>query len=364
MRLCYIANARMPTEKAHGAQIVKTCEALARHGAAVELVVPRRHNPLAEDPFVYYGAEPLFTITRLAVIDSVALGRVGFWFESLNFALAALVYALRYPAEVYYSRDEMPLWLLSFFRKNVVWESHVGRYNVFVRRLMKAPRRAVVISQGLKDFYAERGASAQMLVAHDGVDLVAFERPESREAARKRLGLPLDKKLALYIGRLDGWKGVGTLFRAAALLPEDIEVVVIGGEEHQVKEYKKKYPTIHFLGARPYRELANNQAVADVLVLPNTGKDEVSSRFTSPLKLFSYMAAGKPIVASDLPSLHEVVDEESAFFFIPDDPSSLAEAVKRALREPGQKGERARHLVEHYSWDTRAEAILSYIGRV
>ena len=364
MNLCYIANARLPTEKAHGAQIVKTCEALVREGAAVELVVPKPRNPLREDPFSYYGSKQVFRITYLPVIDSVALGRFGFWLESLSFALAVIAHMLLSRADVYYSRDELPLWLVSFFKRNIVWESHTGRYNLFARRLLKAPRKAVVISQGLKNYYKERGATARMLVAHDGVDLSAFEHPQPQEAARARLGLPLDKKIALYAGRLDGWKGVETLCEAAGLLPENVRVAVIGGEDAQVAMFKKKYPNLLFLGARPYRELADNQAAADVLVLPNTGKDEISARFTSPLKLFSYLTAGKPIVASDLPSLREVIDEESAFFFIPDSPPSLAAAIKKAVNEPGDKPARARSLAARYSWDARARSIVEYIGTI
>jgi glycosyltransferase involved in cell wall biosynthesis len=365
MRFIYVANIRLPTEKAHGVQIMKTCEALARQGARVTLVVPARRTPLSKDPFTYYGVEPLFTIVRLPVIDLIALGRMGFWLESLSFSIFALGYVLTRPADIFYSRDELPLFLISFFRNNTVWESHGGRLNFLIRRLLRICSGIVVITKGLEEFYALR-TKLGILIAPDGIDANSFENPESKEAARARLGLPFDKKIALYVGRLDGWKGTDTLFEAARLLPSDIQIVAIGGEERQVEALKDRYPGVLFLGFRPYRELANNQAAADMLVLPNTGKDETSVRFTSPLKLFSYMAAGKPILASDLPSLREILSEKNAEFFVPDDPRSLAQAMENLF----DNEERMRRIalqakaeISHYTWDARATRILSFLRR-
>ena len=86
MRLVYIANIRLPTEKAHGVQIMKTCEAFAALGHTVELVVPNRKTPIAEELFGYYGIQNRFQVTKLAVWDTVGFGRVGFFLESVLFA--------------------------------------------------------------------------------------------------------------------------------------------------------------------------------------------------------------------------------------------------------------------------------------
>ena len=139
-----------------------------------------------------------------------------------------------------------------------------------------------------------------------------------------------------------------------------LKFVIIGGEHEQVTSLQSKYPRVRFLGFRPYRELADNQAAADVLILPNTGKDEISALFTSPLKLFTYMASGRPIVASDLPSIREVLDESCAYFVPPDDAQALARAIAAALKDSAaqQKAARARELVVSYTWAARAKKIL------
>jgi glycosyltransferase involved in cell wall biosynthesis len=361
MKILYVTNLRLPTEKAHGAQIMKMCEAFAQSGAEVELAIPDRRSSIVEDPFEYYGIRTKFTITRLPIIDTIGWGPLGFLFESFIFGLRARKYLRKRGPDVLYGRDELVLCLMPR-HSLIVWETHTGAWNFCARRISVTARLLVAISQGLKDFYVAHGVSAEkIIVEHDGTDLKTFADLESKEAARRRLSLPKEKKIVMYAGRLDGWKGSETLFSAAAMLPQDVVVAVIGGEQEQVEVLRKCYPNVAFLGYRPYRELADNLVAADLLVLPNTGRDEISVHFTSPLKLFSYMASGVPVVVSDLPSIREVVDEKSAFFFSPDDSVSLATTIKKALSDESaaDKARAALQKVEAYTWTRRAENILA-----
>ena len=103
---------------------------------------------------------------------------------------------------------------------------------------------------------------------------------------------------------------------------------------------------------------------ADVLVLPNSGKEKISRIYTSPLKMFEYMAAGVPIVASDLPSIREVLSEKTAFLFEADDARDLAEKIEMVLENKEGAGERARKAlkeVKKYNWEERAGKILDFV---
>ena len=102
---------------------------------------------------------------------------------------------------------------------------------------------------------------------------------------------------------------------------------------------------------------------ADVLVLPNSNREKLSRAYTSPMKLFEYMASGRPIVASDVPSLREILDETNCYFFTPDDPESLAQVVITTINNPEaqKKADKARKDVEKYSWDKRAVAIMEFM---
>ncbi len=365
-KICYVANVRLPTEKAHGAQIMKMCEAFARAGEVVELVVPDRHTHIGTDPFAYYGVEENFIITRLWVIDSVKWGRAGFLLETVTFAISAFFHIRGKYTDVIFGRDESILFPLSFLPvRRLVWETHTGAWNYFARKMSERATFVVAISQGLKDFYLKHGvAKEKILVAHDGVDLADFAAPLSTHEAREYLGIPKERRIAMYVGRLDGWKGVDTLFASSRFLPEGTTVVVIGGEDHELDALKAEHPKVLFLGYRPYRELARHLRAADVLILPNNGKNEISVSYTSPLKLFAYMAAGLPIVASDLPSLREILDEETATLVEADDPLALARGIEAILAAPERAqlhGANAKKKVEGYSWQKRAESILGAI---
>ena len=121
-----------------------------------------------------------------------------------------------------------------------------------------------------------------------------------------------------------------------------------------------------FTGFLPPHELSEQRERADVFVIPLLDST-TARRFTSPLKLFEAMAAGRPIVASDLPSIREVlVHEENALLVPPGDARALASAIDRLLVDDSlsvRLAERAGKDVRAYSWDRRAENILTFLER-
>ena len=94
MHITYIANSRIPTERANGIQIIHTCEALASAGMTVELVVPWRLNPLKEDPYKYYGVQKNFSIRKLPSLDLVWFGKVGFFIQEWTFLVSVFFFLL------------------------------------------------------------------------------------------------------------------------------------------------------------------------------------------------------------------------------------------------------------------------------
>lgn len=362
MSIAYIANIRFPTEKAHGAAIAKACEALVKAGEDVTLVVPARKTHISVPALQYYGIKLSFTIRQLFCFDTVSFGKLGFWLQSVTFAGSVLAHLRSVPHEIVYGRDELVLAVLALGGvQNIYWESHDGTWNIASRYVAKKARGIVVVSNGLRQFYIDRGVPAEKICATpNGIDLAAFAHPESKEASRSRLGLPQDKTIALYIGRLDGWKGTDTLLQASHLLPGNVLVALIGGEPQQVEQLKEKYPNVYFLGYRPYSELANNQAAGDVLVVPNTAKNDISVRFTSPLKLVAHMASHRPIVASDLPSIRELVDETSAVLVEADNPRALVDGICKAAAQP-YMAEVAFARVAELDWSARARRIVDFI---
>lgn len=362
MKFLYLANVRLPTEKAHGAQIMKTCEALAKEDMLAALVVSNRKSRLTEDTFAYYGVDTHFLIEHAAVLDTVHWGFLGFLLETFSFVISALSFIRKYPDAVLYGRDEIVLFLISLISKRrVVWESHTGSWNIAARRLAKKEHALVVISQGLKEWYVRKGVPAEhIVVAPDAVDLADFAHTETPEQARSRLSLG-NQFIAMYVGRLDGWKGTESVCEASEFVGKDIQIVLIGGEAAQVAFLKEKYPKARFLGSRPYAELPDNLAAADALILPTSAKSLIGERFTSPMKLFAYLAAGKPIIATDIPAHKEILTDADAIFIQPDDPAALADALFR-LREMSpeglrRRGEASRVRAGEHTWEARASLL-------
>lgn len=365
MKLVYLSTARIPDDWAHVIQIMKMCEAFVGAGCEVRLLVPRRAKTSADDPFLFAGVKNNFRITRLPCIDLFpgTQSRVWYAVRNYSFFFLARIYLLFSTFDVVYTR-ELLAWTPV---RKTVFEFHTVTPSL-IRRLssLEMSRGIVAITDGIRVALGKYSlAAARILVAPDGVDLDDFSKPESKESSRERLGLAPDSLVAMYIGRIDTWKGTDALFAAAAQLTPAIQTVVIGEGEDALSVLQQNYPAVTFLGPRPYRELANNQSSADVLVLPNSGKSDISAKYTSPLKLFAYMTSGRPIVASDLPSLREVLSEKNAFFVEPDNAEALAEGVRYALSHPEEakaRASRAREDVKGYTWESRAKRIVTFIN--
>jgi glycosyltransferase involved in cell wall biosynthesis len=269
---------------------------------------------------------------------------------------------------VIYSRDETLLYLLSFLGRPFVYEIHAPKWNFLTRRVVQSAALLFSISQGLKDFYIQKGVAPERLhVAPDAVDLEQFSLSEGREACRKRLGLPLDKKIVLYAGHLYERKGAFTVGEAAPLLDDDTLVLFVGGTEDEIPDFTQRCGAdthVRILGPKPHAEIPYYLRAADVLVLPNTAKDADARLYTSPMKLFEYMASGTPVIASDVPSLREILDEQTAYFFAPDNARALAESITHVLssaEEADRKAQAAQKCAEGYTWENRAKNILSAI---
>ncbi len=379
MTIFYIANARMPTEKAHGLQIMKMCESFASTGLKVRLIIPWRFSKIKKDPFDYYGVKKNFRIKKLPSLDLIPLGlpKIGFWFQSLSFAKLVFFYLLFTKAEIIYTRDILPLFFLSLFKKNLVYEAHTfpKRFSLH-RGFFQRVRAIIVINQQLKKLLVEKGISAdKILVAPGGVDLEEFNLKESQEECRQKLNLPLDKKIIGYVGQLKTMgmgKGIGSLIKALMILKKDnfsINLCLVGGQESDIVDYKKMASKINltkdilFIGQVKHCLIPYYLKSFDVLVMPFSGTQHFAY-YMSPLKMFEYMAAKKPMVASDLPSIREILNEDKAILTGPDNPNDLARGIDRALKKPdfsAKIAKRAYRDVQEYTWQKRVKRIIEFI---
>lgn len=381
MKITYLSGIRIPSERAHAVHCIKMAEALAKRGHQVELVVAGRYNPEFKnvDVFEFYNLERQFKIKKLLVIDILHWfdkGPFATWLTNLTFAISSFVYVLFNSADLIYSRDRLPLLFISLYKKNFVYEIHEYRSknkNLY-KRLSKRGKGLVVITQSIKELLIKDGIkSNKILVASDAVDLKKFQIETKKNEVRKKLGLPVDKKIILYNGSLYKWKGVCTLVQITRY-PLPISrylIILVGGAEYDINRLKKfikennlSESKVLILGHKQYKDMPNYLAAADVLVLPNAGKKILSAKYTSPLKMFEYMASQKPIVASDLPSIREVLNENNAVLVEPDNPQALAQGIQKVLQdlELADKISKQAYIdVQNYTWEKRVKKILEFI---
>ncbi len=369
MKIIYLANARIPTEKAHGISIMKMCEAFSLQGAEVELVVPRRMNKIKEDPFDYYGVRRNFKIKKLLCLDLMPLekifGTFAFRIQSLTFYFFAFFRVLFLKADIIYTRDNFILFY-PFLKRKIFFEAH-RLLPVFLYSRLARTAGVIAISHNLKNFFCKKGIREdKILVFPSAVDLERFDLKETQKECREKLNLPLDKNIVLHTGHLFKENGPKILAEASQYVSDKVKIYFVGGTKADLDSFKSfagKFD-VEIMGHRLSAEIPYWLRAADVLVLPYISGDEYGRLYMSSMKLFEYMASKRPIVASELPSLREILNESNAFFVMPDSPQDLAKGINKVLDNPelaGRISEQAYKDVQKYTWGNRARNILHFM---
>jgi glycosyltransferase involved in cell wall biosynthesis len=380
----------MPTEKAHGWQIAKMCEAFATCGANVELWTPRRRpeedRAARLDLFDYFGVTRTFGHRTLPNFDVVAMepripsAIVEPLIQAHSFAwggLAAMLTSRERP-DLLYTRDMGTAAWASLVGIPSVYETHAlpGRTGSRLLRRMSAhrePRLLVTLTPYIGEVHRSLGFSQRrLLVEGDAVDPAQYQDLPTQEEARSILGLPATRRLVGYVGRFDVYneeKGIPELIEAFAGLDDaNAMIVCIGGPMDRVPRYAEQAAErgvsrerLLFLDKVPSQEVPLWLRALDVGIIPSPDRPHFA-RASSPLKLFEYAAAGLPIIATDLPSMRLVLrNEDSALLVPPGDAAALGSAMARVLSDPDlarRLASAARAEVASRTWTARAERIL------
>lgn len=382
MRILYLADIRFPLERANGLQTFETCRALASRGHAVTLLVRPDTTRPARDPWLFYGAprETGLAIARLPPLP-------GFVRRGAYLA-AALGRAISVSPDIVLTRDlllaDMLLRLPKSLRPPVVYESHGYAPAVAVERPMALTGATAASWRKLLRLTARESHVWRAAAGYITLTRVHQQELEDRFGLRSNAavipdGVRLDPARTLqpapptspftvtYAGHLYPWKGVDVLLRALAELPH-VHARIVGGQPGETDHVRLDglardqgvSDRVTFTGWLPPASVVAELARAHALILPNT-QSHTSERYTSPLKLFEYLAAGRPIVASDLTALREVLrHEDNALLVEPGSPPALAAAVRRLMGDQTLATGLARRAFDdaaYYGWETRAQRI-------
>jgi glycosyltransferase involved in cell wall biosynthesis len=372
--LIYLSPGNMPSRWAHSVQIAKMAQALARKVNRFELVVSGDILTVCKNTKRefnhWYGIEHEFGLVQIPAHLVIKRPFPQYYHSKYFNRLAPLYTRCKQPTLVY-TRSVNFIKTLSNAGLPVLWEHHEPiEADSLLAGLLQCKNLigVVTLSSKLAQNYIELGIpDHRVLVAYSGVDLNSFLPYRSQASARQSLSLPLDQKIVLYAGHLYESKGIRTILAIAKLMP-DCQFVLVGGWPEDIarvelEREQLQLANVQLVGHVPQTELPSYLYSADILILP-TSKSWQLAETTSPLKLFDYMAAKRPIVASALPNIMNVVQNgKNGLLAESDDPLSFKTAIAELLTNQ-QLVEtitaQAFQDVQKYSWANRADLVLQF----
>ena len=373
MRLAYIAASVIPSWTANSVQVMKVCQALTQIGNEVHLFVPGKITTSWNDLRLHYGIQNEFPVHWLAFNPLL---------KKLDFVISALKLTKKLKVDLVYTRLLWAAVLASWTGLPVILEIHdrpIGRTGPWLfNRFLKSQgtKRIVLITHALKVIleqeYHLQFRPGEIIIAPDGVDLERYTRKVDASSARAQLGLK-DQFTAVYSGGFYVGRGLESLIELAIRFPE-VRFLWVGGKKDVVGNWQEKLENsgvqnIQLTGFVPNEKLPLYQMAADILLMPY-GKVIAGSSggniadVSSPMKMFEYMAAGRVILTSDMPVLHEVLDETNAAFYISEDMQSMERAFAALMQDEDTRNRLASQAlidVEKYSWRARMQKIISSV---
>lgn len=371
MRIIYLNGGVMPSKHANSVQIAKMCEAFAQNGHELTLIARAGDEP-ATRLFAIYGIAHAFEAQTVPLVGPKG-ARTGI------FLLRVLrrVRALPRP-HLFYARDPLMLAVVAHLGRPMIYESHymppAGTFRFRLLQWLFRRRnffRLVCTTATTRDEFGRHFPQLPPSAVIAAPNAAAEPRGQAREIATWP---GRDGHLQVgFVGRPFPGKGIETIFAAASTL-EDVDFHVVGAAQQDLGWLEAPLPfNLHLHGYREHSALPAYYRRFDVAVAPygaqvfNASGLE-SASITSPLKVLEYMAAGLPIVSSDLPGVREVVEHgRSALLVTPGDEAAFVEAIVRLRDDAGLRhrlavGSRAHYEAAH-TVRARAERVIAGIAQ-
>jgi glycosyltransferase involved in cell wall biosynthesis len=381
VKLLYLHHVPITRRSANVLQVLHMCRAFAELGHDVTLAIPGAgvdddtalKRSVERDTGLALNFE-LRTFRSIGIRGRPAM--LGAWLGARRL-LRSLA-----DVDLCYVRNPLFLVLAQRAGRQTIFESHDDRlhprpvlHRIYIRWVQRAATRPtllklVAISEALAERWRRTGFPGEKVqVEHDAVDPDMFGRQQSRDDARRELGLPQGVPLVVYTGSLAPDRGIGAILSLASTV-QHARFLVVGGTEQEVAALRAEVTSlglrnVDVRGSVPHVHVPSYLQAADVL-LALWGSRVPTIHICSPLKVFEYMAAGRTIVGYGFPTIREVLgDGETALLATPEDIPELQTKLERALAlgYPNDiaSNARSRALAQH-TWRGRAERVLAGVG--
>ena len=370
MQTAVITTSQVPSKTANSIQVMKVCQSYCQLGHDVTLFVPGKKTAEWDQISSIFGIESKFPIKY---IPSFRI------FRRYDFSFIVGLYLFFQKFDLVHTWLPQIAIIAGFFKRPYIMELHgmpTGKAgpDLFKKILFSDHRkRFLCITNALRKMYEDEYSfnfkNSEIIIAPNGVELDRYKNITGQTQFKSELGLS-NSFTAVYTGHLYEGRGMNLLIELAHKMPE-VQFLWVGGREDDVRYWKnyiheKNLQNITLTGFIENKFIPIYQSIGDVLLMPyettiagSSGGNSVE--FCSPMKMFEYMAAGKPIISSDLPILHEVLNEKNAIFCQHNDVDQWVSAIESIKKNPAcgrDLGEQAKIDVQKYSWKERAKQSL------
>lgn len=366
MKIFYLSASKIPSRTANSLQVMKMCNAFAKNGNEVILFARQQKISNILDMHKFYGVNQYFTIINKVWPQIRGIGGIIY---SRRIKREILKYS---SPDLFYGRDAYSLYKISSLGVPFIYESHFHPRNWFHRyidsNLLNSDNLVhfVVTAKSIKEQYLNIFPwldDKKILVVANGADILN-PRHNINDVKGKDYDLSKDRhsfKVG-YVGHLHSGKGIDVIIKIAANL-KDMDFHIVGGTNKDILHWKSicKEDNVIFHGFIPNYLLSRYYRYFDVLIAPYQVNG--LSLYPSPLKIIEYLAAKRPIIASDLQMVHEVLKDGINSLLCPQhDIKSWVNALLQ-LRNNEKLRNRLRNnawkdFIKNYTWESRARKVL------
>jgi glycosyltransferase involved in cell wall biosynthesis len=316
MKICYLANTAIPSTNASAIQIVKMCEAFSELKNQVTLITTNASNG---NIFNFYEIKTKFNFKKLQYFTKFPLGIKFYLFSFLS-----IIESLKLKPDFYITRNFFTCFLLLLLKKKTILELHhslntEARIVRFIAKNFnflnsKYLIKLIAITNYVKNDYIKN--------YHINTNKIIVL--PSGSSIKENYNYPLNKKKLNigYLGSLYKSRGLELIMKLAKIDPKNNYYVYGNKKQIKISISKKIEKNLYLNDYVPYKKISKILLNMDLLLMPYTSSITVAgdvgdiTRYTSPLKLFDYLSAGRPIICSNFEVLKEIVDDNTNVIFV------------------------------------------------
>ena len=317
-KINYVHFSSIPSSLPSSLQVIKTCESFSKNNYDVTLIKPGTGNKSVSIN-KYYGLKNKVNIKEFSSIDRFPQG-----LKFYLYCFYCLIFILKIKNSITITRNYFICYLLLLFRKNVILEIHhdteiESRVTKFILNYLNLFNRKnllniIAITKIVKKLFVNKYKvnPNKITVLPSGSSIRINSKPNISKNNRLKIG---------YFGSLSISKGINTIIKLSKI-DKSNDYYIYGGSKNEIENLRKKNinNNLYLNKNVPYAKLHKIMERMDILTIPYTnhirsaGEVDDISKYTSPLKLFDYLAVGKMIISSDLKVLREIIDNSNAIF--------------------------------------------------